>query len=83
MSTQLIALRNTISKQVYEYPEAQARKILAHPVWGKVNEEVRVAKPEVLGEPFELDEDGERQPIIQDEGGDSDKSTTKPATKGK
>lgn len=68
MSTQLIAVRNTISKQVHEYPEAKARKILAHPVFGKVNEEVRTDKPEVLSEPFQLDENGERQPVESEDG---------------
>lgn len=63
MSTQLVALRNTISGQAHEYPEAKARKILKHPVWGKVNEEVRTAKPEVLSDPYELDEQGNRKPI--------------------
>lgn len=66
MSTQLIALRNTISKQVHEYPEDRARVILAHPVLGKVHEEVRTAKPEVLAEPFAFDSDGDRQPIEAD-----------------
>jgi len=63
MSTRLVALRNTISKQVFEYPEAKAQKLLAHPVFGKTLEEVRTNKPEVLSEPFILDESGEREAI--------------------
>lgn len=48
MSKPLIALRNKISRQAYEVPADEADQILAHPVWGKVNEVVRTAKPEVL-----------------------------------
>lgn len=48
MSTRLIPLRNTISKVVTEYPEAKAQKLLSHPVFGKVLEVARTAKPEVL-----------------------------------
>lgn len=48
MSKPLIALRNIISRQAYEVPADEADQILAHPVWGKINEVVRTAKPEVL-----------------------------------
>lgn len=80
MSTQLVALRNTVSKQVHEYPEPKARKILAHPIWGKANEEVRVAKPEVLSEPHTIGEDGERKPIIEGSKTEAiNESTVKPS----
>lgn len=48
MSAEIIALRNTVSGVAHEYPKDRAEKILAHPVWGKINEVVRTAKPEVL-----------------------------------
>lgn len=51
MSKPLIALRNKISRQAYEVPADEADQILAHPVWGKINEVVRTAKPEVLHAP--------------------------------
>jgi hypothetical protein len=49
MSEQLVAIRNTISGAVHEYPASEAARILAHPIWGAVNVEARTAKPEVLG----------------------------------
>ena len=49
MSKQLfVSLRNTISGIAREYTPEEAARILAHPVYGKVNVEVRTAKPEVL-----------------------------------
>ena len=46
--TAFVNLRNTVSRQTAEYTKEEADRILAHPVWGKVNEVVRTAKPEVL-----------------------------------
>lgn len=45
-----VNLRNTVSGQSKEYTKEEADRILAHPVWGKVNEVVRTAKPEVLSD---------------------------------
>lgn len=56
MSKPLIALRNKISRQAYEVPADEADQILAHPVWGKINEVVRTAKPEVLHATPEVDD---------------------------
>lgn len=43
-----VNLRNTVSGQSTEYTQEDADRILAHPVWGKVNKVVRTPKPEVL-----------------------------------
>lgn len=59
MSKSIIVLRNTISKQTHGYAEDIARKILAHPIWSKTQEEVRVDKPEVLA-PEQVIVDGEK-----------------------
>lgn len=48
MSKTRIVLRDEISGQTHEYSAAEAKRILAHPIWGKRNKEVRVNKPEVL-----------------------------------
>ena len=49
MSKQLfVILRNTESGIAREYTPEEAERILAHPIFGRVNEEVRTAKPEVL-----------------------------------
>lgn len=66
-----IALRDTISKQVIEYPAKEAEQWLSHPVFGLRLEEVRTAKPEVLSNPFTLDEDGERVPTNEGKAKDS------------
>jgi len=63
MTTTFTTLRNTISKQTKQYTEKEAERILNHPVFGKVNEVVRVNKPEVLSQPHILDDDGNRKPI--------------------
>lgn len=63
MTNPIVVLRHTISKQTQEYTAAEAQHILSHPVWGAVLEVVDVAKPEVLGKPYTLDEDGERVPV--------------------
>lgn len=60
-----MAIRNTVSGAVHEYPASKAAKILAHPVWGAVNVEVRVAKPEVLASPSVV-ENGERKPLKEE-----------------
>jgi hypothetical protein len=55
MTTQLFTiLRNTISGVATEYTPEEAAHILKHPVFGKVNKVVRVAKPEVLSETTEV-----------------------------
>lgn len=48
MSAEIVALRNTVSGVAFELSRDKAEKVLAHPVWGKVNEIVRTPKPEVL-----------------------------------
>ena len=65
MSEPIVALRHTISKQVQEYPESVARQQLE--AWPDVLEEVRTAKPEVLSEPFTLDENMDRTPTEKNE----------------
>lgn len=61
-----IALRDTISKQVTEYPSDEAHKWLDHPVFGLRLEEVNSAKPEVLSQPFIFDSEGEKHIIEND-----------------
>lgn len=48
MTNALVSLRNTISRQSYEYTPEDAKRLLAHPFFGKVLKEVRTPKPEVL-----------------------------------
>ena len=60
--TNLIVLRDTISKQTVTYEEGAAEKWLNHPVFGKRLEVVRSDKPEVLGESYII-VDGKRQYI--------------------
>lgn len=62
MSNEIVALRNTVSGQVYEVSDNRAVRILDHPIWGRVNERVSKAKPEVLAQPHVV-EDGQRKPI--------------------
>lgn len=54
--TALVTLRNTVSKQSAEYTKEDADRILAHPVFGKVNKVVRTAKPEVLAPEYTIPE---------------------------
>lgn len=53
--TALINLRNTLSGISSEYSPEDAERILAHPVYGKVNKVVKSPKPELLGHPFPAD----------------------------
>ena len=65
MSKPLVALRNKISRQAYQVPADEADQILAHPVWGKVNEVVRTAKPEVLHKAKDEGDIEDTQPMSQ------------------
>lgn len=57
--TALVNLRNTVSGQAKEYTQEEAERILAHPIFGKVNKVVRTAKPEVLSADTDDVEDAE------------------------
>lgn len=57
-----ILLRNTVSGVTSPFEETYARRLLADPHFGKINVEVKSEKPEVLSEPYEV-EDGERKPL--------------------
>ncbi len=65
---EIVNLRNTVSGVAMEVTLRQAKEILAHPVFGPVNEIVRTNKHEVL-----RDRSGDNAPAVEDKSGEEKK----------
>lgn len=62
MSNEIVYLKNTVSGVVTEHTSAQAKRYLAHAIFGRNLIQVNSKKNEVLAQPYTI-EDGERKPI--------------------
>ena len=73
MTTETIILRNKISRISETFPADYARDLLADPHYGKILEEVRTDKPEILGQPLEAEEGTEEAAVETAEAPKKDK----------
>lgn len=65
--SEYILLRNTVSGVTSPFSRAHAQRVLSIPKFAEILVEVDSEKPEVLSEPYRIDEEGQREKIADTE----------------